>query len=439
MPCANIPRKGEDAMDLNVYNYLLTDFTSTKPSMKSNSHKDSELRTVLHDIAKKTKSSPLYLVKLSDKMQTYALNVKESSIALNDAFRTMMEQDSDSVLSRKKAVSSDDSQVGVDLLTEDFEDLPDPFEVQVKDLAKAQVNMSKEFYADSKSGLEAGTYRFKIGVGDISYDFQYNIRQNATHGEVMGGLSDFITKSKIGIDAMVVYPEDRKVAMRLEASRTGTPDGEAVLNFVDRPGEYAEGIVDYYGLNNIERMPENSLFSLDGEDKRTMGNSVVLGGLQLNLRNAGEEVAKIGYIPDSDKILEGVRNIADSYNAMVDSSRNYAENNGAKPRLIREMERVIRPFTNELESCGITFDEKGHMEVDDYLAEQAALEGSFNELFGSGSELGMRMLAKSNSIKVDPMEYVDKTLVTYPNTGKPPMGYSYTTSMYSGMLFNSYC
>lgn len=97
------------------------------------------------------------------------------------------------------------------------------------------------------------------------------------------------------------------------------------------------------------------------------------------------------------------------------------------------------PFQSDLESCGLTFNDQGYLEMDDYLAEQSAMDGSFQELFGAGSRLSCRMLAKMNYVKLDPMEYVDKTLVSYPNTSKPAVGYAYTTSLYSGMLFNYYC
>ena len=78
------------AMDLNVYNYLMTGYNTKPAASKYGAHKTSELRSIVRDIAKRTKSSPIYLVKLSDDKQAYALNVKESSIALHDAFEDLM-------------------------------------------------------------------------------------------------------------------------------------------------------------------------------------------------------------------------------------------------------------------------------------------------------------------------------------------------------------
>lgn len=424
-------------MDLNVYNYLLTDFI-TKPT-KYSTHKNSELRSVLHDIAKKTKSSPIYLVKLSDKKQSYALNVKESSMSLNAAFRELFEPNGDSVFQQKKAVSSREDQVEVEIQTDDYEDLPEPFQIQVQNLAKPQVNVSKEFYETSRS-LDAGTYRFKININDNSYDFQYNIKKDARHRDVIGGLSDFITKAKIGIQASPVSNEADKIEMHLETDATGTPDGGPIMTFEDYPDGHSEGIVSYYGLNRIVQSPGNAEFTINGVPKHAMSNTFKLArSLEVTMRRTGEEAAEISYTPNSDLILSGVRNVVDSYNHMVSSSWQYVGESSRMPKLVREMRNVMYPFTSELEACGLTFDEKGYMQMDDYLSEQAAMDGSFQDLFGEGSALSARMLAKTNNVKLDPMEYVDKTLVSYPNTSKPPIGYSYTTSLYCGMLFNYYC
>ena len=51
---------------------------------------------------------------------------------------------------------------------------------------------------------------------------------------------------------------------------------------------------------------------------------------------------------------------------------------------------------------------------------------------------GSHVLRKLNSISLDPMEYVTRAICAYSN---PATAYinPYVTSIYSGMLFNSYC
>jgi flagellar hook-associated protein 2 len=48
------------------------------------------------------------------------------------------------------------------------------------------------------------------------------------------------------------------------------------------------------------------------------------------------------------------------------------------------------------------------------------------------------MLRKTRQIAINPMEYVNKTIVAYKNPGKN-FADPYTTSAYSGFLFNNYC
>ncbi|MCH5267275.1 MAG: hypothetical protein J1E62_02930 [Lachnospiraceae bacterium] len=427
------------AADLNVYNYLVTDFNTSPTTTKYSTHKDSELRSIVQDIAKMTESSPLYLVKLSDEKQTYALNVKESSIALNTAFKVLAERDSNSIFGLRKAVSSQEDQVTVRIDTDDYERLPESFTLKVNSLAKTQVNVSKEVYETSRA-VETGMYRFRINVNDAAYDFQYNIKKDATHKDVLAGLSDFITKAKIGIHAGTISREKGKLAMRLETDLTGTPDGQPIMTFEDlADGRHGKGIVSLYGLNRIEQQPRNAQFDLNGTARNSMSNTFKLAhSLQIELKHPGKETAEINYTPDSEKIIQGVQNVLDNYNQMVGNSWEYVGHRSSIPKLIREMRAVMYPFQSDMESCGITFDDQGYMQMDKSLAEQSALDGSFKDLLGAGSSLGMRMMAKTDTVKLNPMEYVEKILVAYPDTSKPPEGYSYTTSLYSGMLFNYY-
>ena len=48
------------------------------------------------------------------------------------------------------------------------------------------------------------------------------------------------------------------------------------------------------------------------------------------------------------------------------------------------------------------------------------------------------LLTKSNKIALNPMDYVDKTVVEYRNPGRT-FPNPYATSMYTGMLFNYFC
>ena len=48
------------------------------------------------------------------------------------------------------------------------------------------------------------------------------------------------------------------------------------------------------------------------------------------------------------------------------------------------------------------------------------------------------VLRKTNQVSLNPIEYVNKTIVAYKNPGHN-FPVPYMTSNYSGLLFNSYC
>lgn len=427
-------------MDYNVYNYFLTNY-SPKPVTKYDTHKSSELRTVVKDIAKFTQSSPVYLVHLSEAKQKYALTIKDAAISLNNTLTMLSEDSQDSVFSQKKASCSQENQLSARIISEDYDNLPDAPEIKVNSLATTQVNLGNEYYTTGK-GLQAGTYRFRITVNEDDYDFQYNVRKDANHKEVLEGLSSFINKAKIGLTTAPVSRESDKIMMRIESDMTGSADGSNIFILEDRPGDNGsgKGLVAYYNLNNVVSHPKSASFDMNGVPKSTLSNTFTIGkALEVTLHQPGEEAAQVSYIPDSEKILDGVRNIMSSYNKLIDSTLEYSSKSRQRPKLIQEYRRLMAPYQSELESSGITFDEQGKMQMDDSLAEQAALDGDIEKLFGRDSRLSQRIMGKNEEIKINPMDYVDKILVSYPEFGKPPRGYSYITSLYSGMLFSYYC
>jgi len=230
--------------------------------------------------------------------------------------------------------------------------------------------------------------------------------------------------------------------MRIESDMTGSVNGENLFSFADRAGDGGDGrgIVSYYNMNNVASSPCNASFEWNGETKEALGNTFVMGrSLEVSLYRPGEQGTQISYVPDSDKILGGIRELMKFYNKLVNSTDKYCTETGQNTRLVKEYRNLLRPYASELESSGISFDENGYMKLDEALATQSALDGDMEKLLGSGSVLNQKLQKKNDQIKLNPMDYVEKKIVSYLDYGKPPKGYSYITSLYSGMLFNYYC
>ena len=425
-------------MNTTIYNNLLTTFDpkyTTKHVNNSN-----ELRSVVKRIRKQTQSSPVYLLNFTNAKQSFVLGVKEPSMRIHDSLQTLADDSEDGVFAQKKARSSDVEKVGAELLDTDVDHLPNAFSIRVKQLANAQVNHGKEYYETGK-GLAAGSYQFRVTVNDVGYDFQYNIRKDANHREVIQGLSDFITKAKIGINAEPYSFDGGKIGMRLESAMVGSPDGKPIFTLQDKASDgKGRGIVEYYGLDHVAIMPKSAVFDLNGTEKTSLSNEFILGrAVKISLRKPSDTETTIDYHPDIDAIIEGVEEFVSSYNSLIDHNLTFEEKTGTKSKLLDELKRLSEPFANELESCGISFEEDGHMELDKSLAAQAIEAGDLQVLFQPDSAMTNRMFTKTDQIKINPIEYVDKKVVSYPNFTKPPRGYSYITSLYSGLLFNFYC
>lgn len=429
---------GTEDKDTNSYNYLVPTYRP-KPLTKYDTHKASELRNIVNEITKLTKESPTYFVKMNDAKQTYLLGVKESAIMFQNGFEELCDNSPDSAFNNKKAYSSNIDIVGAQIIGEDQSKLPDEFSIRVENLALSQINKGRELYMTGK-GLAGGTYKFQINVGDDMYDFQYNVRNDANNREIVNGLSSFINKANIGIQTRIEKDHDNpnKIWMEIESDMTGSAAGEPIFTLVDKDAN-GNGLVSYLELDRIERSPKSSTFYMDETERHTLSNEFTMGKcLKVKLRRSSDIDVHINFYPDSDRILESLQKIADAYNFMLDSSEEFSKVASYNLKLANDIQATIRPFRSELESCGFVFNEENRMLFDTSLTLQAIHDGELQKLFTRTSPFVQTMVGKAYEIKLNPMEYVDKLMGTYPDFSKPAEGFSYITSLYSGLIFNYY-
>ena len=83
--------------------------------------------------------------------------------------------------------------------------------------------------------------------------------------------------------------------------------------------------------------------------------------------------------------------------------------------------------------------DNGNIQIDEALLIQATNdEENYAETLEGINNFKKSVLGKLNQSLINPMEYIDKVIVNYKNPGKN-FPNPYLTSMYSGMMFNSYC
>lgn len=422
----------------SVYNYLIPQFMSKPVSVSNNTHKTSELRSLYTHIINMNKRSPLYKISLSDDSQLFAISLKESSMSFHAALSELSDPEA-SPFNMIKPASENPDKVAANFVSEDISNLPEPFTVELKSLAMPQVNVGRSVPKDSPRP-RSGSYSFVVNVEEERYEFQFNIKPDSSNEEILNKLAKFMNRSDIGVTASVKKIDRDYIAFSIASESTGDI-GESIFTLEDTNApEYQQGLVEFYGLNHIEREASNAQFSFSGEDSEALTNHLVLNhSLQLDFYEASEEPIRISYIPDSDKILKHIRNFRDEYNEIIQLAKNYPSNQGHSEKLVREMKQSLFPYKNEMEACGFSFDKDNFLQLDESLARQSIEEGDMQKLFSADHGMTRTLLRKSSSMTINPMDYVDKKLIVYPDYSRQGICHPYSATMYSGMLFNYYC
>ena len=102
------------------------------------------------------------------------------------------------------------------------------------------------------------------------------------------------------------------------------------------------------------------------------------------------------------------------------------------------MSSVARVYARDLTTVGLNLNLDGTLEVDNGTLRQNAMSDNAKEVFSPMKRFTNSVLRKTNQVALDPMNYVNNTVVAYKNPGKN-FASPYITSAYSGMMFNGYC
>ena len=150
------------------------------------------------------------------------------------------------------------------------------------------------------------------------------------------------------------------------------------------------------------------------------------------------ETAEVGLKTDLDSLTDNVGNLISGYNSFIRAAAEYLDLHPKSGRLLGEMDHITRYYQNDLEKLGFSFESNGQLSIDDNVFKDSILDDENRAQFSTIKDFTNSILRKTNQISLNPMEYVDKTIVAYKNPGHN-FATPYITSNYSGMLFNSYC
>lgn len=418
---------------MNVYNY----YHMAMPRMattKYDSHKKSELRSLYNDMVKLNQKKPFYKLSLSDKTQSYVIGIKEAAMELKTSSAFLSEDIRPS--SRKMAVTTDaPSNISVKLLTDNYSSLPSNITLQVNQLAAAQKNIGTQVPANG-TDIPPGTHFVTIEKSGSEYQFEIATKSGESNLHIQRRLAMSINNSNIGVRASVLESGTNS-ALQLEYHHTGTGTLEDDLRFIVK-GDKDSTFIDVFGLDQVTTHPANAEFVLNGEAQAASSNHISINnGIGIELYHTTETEANIQLTPDYSALLDDVDDFVSYYNHLIElANRTEGNPNGSK-KLLYEINKVSRRFHNSLESSGLTIDEHGYLQKDEALLVQSTANGNLQDLFRQLSDFNHAINEATRRITLNPMEYVDKTIISYPNT-RMNFPNPYMPSIYSGMLFNQY-
>lgn len=417
----------------NVYNYYTTQLQPNRSSQKSNSHKKDDLKTVYQNIIKDNQHSPLYKFTFSDHIQAYAIGIKEAAMAL-EAESDSLSSDGGNGLSEMKAVSSDEHVVYAKLREDASEELPEKLTLKVNSLATNQTNVG-HYLPSGELSIEPGSYSFGIAVNSNEYTFNMNIHDNDTNINIQKNLASAINDNDIGIHASVRSNRmDGTSALVLRSDDVGKPEDRDLIFRFDQ--SYLENdITAFLGAEQVVTPPANAEFYINDTLHTAVSNQISLNhSMDIDLLATSDKEVQVGYVPDEDKLSDKIANFLQSYNLLIDISRGESQRGAGK--LYHDITGIVKRHKEELTAAGIVTDDSGHLSRtgEDDLFSSTRIQALFNDKI---SDFHKDISKTTGHITLNPLDYVDKVVVTYPNTtGTYPNPYN--PSKYSGLLFNDY-
>ena len=436
-------KKGGVAMSAvsnTIFNNYLTAYGAPKIS-KYDTHKKSELRSTYNSIVKANKDAPWYLPVKDQEAKIGAIGLKESARNLRSSLAEIGGLNEDGAFNKKHASSTDPDIVSVDYIGDDNSESVPSFDIEVKQLAAPQVNIGK-FLLDIPSSLPEDNYSFDVGIGDMNYEFQFHIGDGESNRSIQNRLVRLVNNAGIGLSA-TLEQEGSQAAIKITSDSSGVTLGrERIFNISDDRTSKTSGSVDYFGLNTIESYPTNAVFGLNGEDRHASSNHFTIGKMyevSLNQVSPEGKPTTISIKADIDSVEENVGKLIGSFNDFLKAVNSYT-GQGIKTKLLdNELEGITGSYKDALGELGINIESNGSLSVDsEKLRNVAGGSEDIGKTFSTLKDFSNSMMKKSAQVSLDPMQYVNRKVVAYKNPGHN-LSSPYTSSIYSGMMFNFSC
>lgn len=415
----------------NVYNHYSSQLITPISGRKPNIQKRADLKTVYNNMVKQNQHLPFYKFTLSESTSSYAIGIKEAAMALEEESQALNSPEN-LLYKQMIAISDNENVVYASLNDNATEDLPQQLSIKVDHLATGQTNVGTYLPAGENS-IPAGDYSFGITVGQNQYTFRLAVHKGDTNQQIQRNLANAINENSIGVRAGIRnHRVDGTSALVLHSDAVGMPkSGDLFFQFNET---YLENdIVSSLGINEVASSPANAEFYINDQYHTSISNRISLNhAMDLDLLSTSDSPIQIKLVVDDDKITDKLQDFVNSYNQLVDIARNSTSQRGAT-KLFRDITNLTKRHTESLESAGLTIDDNGYMSVSEDV-DTTQIQMLFDEDL---SAFRRDVKKTTQNITLNPLNYIDKIVVTYPNAqGTYPNPYQ--PSKYSGLLFNDY-
>ena len=422
----------------NIYNYYMSQY-GIRPYTKHSIHKKSELRDIYNNIVKINKASPFFDVDVSAESQKRAIDIKDNAHNLVDIADELSDAESGNMTFKSIAQTSDESIVKAEYIGDNktFNDSPG-FTIEVEQLAAPQTNTGNFLNSRARS-LFSGSYSFDVNISSITYELQFNVKDDESNLDIQNKLCRLINKSNIGLNAEVIQNEDGYSALRLRSNMTGVGDKPVIFTVSDSDTTALSGAVDAFGLNRTTEYPSNAVFRLNGDKKISSSNVFTVDRefeITLLDTNKDREPVSVGLKKNLDSLVDSIHELVGNYNTLTTLA---GQGTGSgSTRLHSDLIAISSTYSDVLNANGLNVNESGLIEIDDARLRQASDDGDLLDTLSQIGRFKNALQKKAASIMLNPMEYINKSIISYKNPARPSAD-PYTTSIYSGMMFNGYC
>lgn len=236
---------------------------------------------------------------------------------------------------------------------------PDTYEVNVKQLATGQTNVSKGLAAKELAASDAA-FSISGPNGSLAVDVKaLDAEGNAkTNGQMLTEIADVVNKSGIGVKASI-----------------STKDGVSEISFAsEKTGKdnafQIEG--DFAKENELDKVSEQAAdaeytVAKNGQAERTYTSAenkadLDYGRMSATLKSVGKSTVSIG--ADQDGIVSSVKNLAKQYNNTVNMLNENLDRGYGVQRQLNNM--LNTPISEKsLNQVGISKDSDGYLKVDE--------------------------------------------------------------------------